>query len=239
MKYFITLSAIILLFSCKNSNVIEPAPLPHGLKLPARGMDITLLQRHSIDVAGYRTNLHVKIDDITAKQTVITLSNSNIILQQSIHEGDTFVFEFDGVGYIIECKKLINHLLDEDNGIFTITKDSANKKVYVLTEKEKIEKLLYIIAHTNLTFIRNGDEHKPAEAAAHLRSKWDYAKNDIHTVNDFIEKIGSKSSSSGKPYEVKLPNGTIILAEKWMKDEIKKPQTPFIIHHLSFIIHHL
>ncbi|MDZ4759429.1 MAG: DUF5329 family protein [Bacteroidota bacterium] len=221
MKNYIILLSFIMLLSCKNDTQIEAVPIPHGLKIPPRGIDITLVQRHSIDIVGYGSNLHVKIDEITAKQTIITLQDSQIILQQSIHEGDTFAFEFGGVGYIIECKKLINHLLDEDNGIFTITRDSLNKKVAVLSEKEKIEKLLYTIAHSNFIFIRNGDEHKSADAASHLRSKWDYAKNDIHTVNDFIEKIGSKSSSSGKSYQIKLPNGSIVGAEKWMRELVE------------------
>ncbi len=184
-------------------------------------MDISIIQRRSIDIAGFRMNMHLKIDDITAGQTILCIEDSNIILQQSVHEGDAHNFKFDGVPYTIKCKKLINHFLDEDNAIFTIIKDSSTKESTTLTEEEKIEKLLYIIAHTNLIFIRNGDEHKPAEAASHLRSKWDYAKNDIHTVDDFIKKIGSKSSSSGKPYEVKFPNGKTIPAEIWMREQIE------------------
>ncbi len=59
MKHYLILLSAILLLSCNNNPKIESAPLPHGLKLPPREMVITLLQRHSIDVTGYRFNLHI------------------------------------------------------------------------------------------------------------------------------------------------------------------------------------
>lgn len=187
-KYYIYVLLFILI-GCKEQTPVEVPPRLHGLKIPQRGIDISLVQRHSKQIEGYQSNLNIAIDDITAGQTVLSLSDSEIFLQQSIQEGDTLKFSFDGVAYIIGCKKLINHLLGEDNAIFSIVKDSLSKTSPMMSESEKIEKLLYLIAHADLIFIRNGSEHSGSEAAAHLRKKWNYAKGEIHTVNDFIRPL--------------------------------------------------
>ncbi|TGK30584.1 hypothetical protein EHQ05_06460 [Leptospira yasudae] len=73
-------------------------------------------------------------------------------------------------------------------------------------------------------FVRNGAEHDPKEAREHMERKLNSAGGRIHTIPDFIEHIGSKSSISGKPYLVKFADGKtkesgIWLKEKW--DEIQ------------------
>ena len=92
-----------------------------------------------------------------------------------------------------------------------------------------IEYLLARIGESGLTFIRNGREHTAAEAAAHIRRKYEHAKGDIQTPEDFIDKVASKSDLSGQPYRVKMPDGTTRLAADWLRGLLaeyraKKPE---------------
>ena len=83
-----------------------------------------------------------------------------------------------------------------------------------------IEHLLTRIAESGLTFIRNGHEHTAAEAAAHIRRKYEHYRDEIETPEEFIDKAATKSELSGKPYLVKLPDGTTRRAADWLRDEL-------------------
>ncbi|HFR6057161.1 TPA: YfeK family protein [Shigella dysenteriae] len=54
-------------------------------------------------------------------------------------------------------------------------------------------------------FVRNGDEHTCDEAVSHLRLKLGNTRNRIDTAEQFIDKVASSSSITGKPYIVKIP----------------------------------
>lgn len=93
----------------------------------------------------------------------------------------------------------------------------------ILSEKAKIELLIKSISDLKgATFIRNGSSHTAKEAAEHLKKKWEYAEGDIHSASQFIEKLASKSSMTGKAYVIKLADGTNILAKDFLLKELKK-----------------
>ena len=86
----------------------------------------------------------------------------------------------------------------------------------------KIDQLLKAVENSDCTFIRNGSDHTPKEAAGHMRRKYDHFKKQIKTPEQFIEKCASKSELSGKAYSVKLPDGKVVKCEDWMNDQLKK-----------------
>lgn len=91
------------------------------------------------------------------------------------------------------------------------------------TEAQKIEKLIVFVASLpEATFIRNGEEHKAKDAAAHLRMKREKAGNRIKTAKDFIEKVASKSSFSGKPYQIRWKNGKLQNIEEILIAELER-----------------
>lgn len=57
----------------------------------------------------------------------------------------------------------------------------------------------------NLVFVRNGDAHSCDEAVSHLRLKLGNTRNRLDTAEQFIDKVASSSSITGKPYIVKIP----------------------------------
>lgn len=57
----------------------------------------------------------------------------------------------------------------------------------------------------DLIFVRNGDAHTCEEAVSHLRLKLGNTRNRIDTAEQFIDKVASSSSITGKPYIVRIP----------------------------------
>ena len=76
--------------------------------------------------------------------------------------------------------------------------------------------LLQQVAQSNLIFIRNGIMHKPVAAEEHMRRKYEYFKDDIQSPEDFIRLCASKSLQTGRPYQVKLPDGRLLRTDQWM-----------------------
>jgi hypothetical protein len=75
-------------------------------------------------------------------------------------------------------------------------------------EKRKIEFLLsQIETLKGAKFWRNGSSYTAKQAADHLRMKSEKAGKSIKTAQDFIEKIASKSSMSGKAYVIEFADG--------------------------------
>ena len=75
--------------------------------------------------------------------------------------------------------------------------------------------LIDVVAHSELTFIRNGEEHTCAEAARHMARKYEYFKGKIKSAEDFIHYCASKSLVSGEPYLVSTRQGSVPV-EKWL-----------------------
>jgi hypothetical protein len=86
----------------------------------------------------------------------------------------------------------------------------------VLTETEKIERLLDVVRTSNIVFIRNGEEHTAPDAEQHLRGKWKLAVNEIATAHDFIAKLASRSSTTGEEYRVRLADGSELPSAEWL-----------------------
>ncbi len=81
---------------------------------------------------------------------------------------------------------------------------------------QTVEYLLDRVAHSDATFIRNGQSYNGADAAAHLRSKYDYFKHRINSPEDFIRLAASKSELSGRPYQVKTRDGRLLTSAEWL-----------------------
>ena len=90
-------------------------------------------------------------------------------------------------------------------------------------EKEKIEAL---IAHLeNLTgaiFIRNGTDYDARTAAKFLRGKWKSNDKEIKTAADFIAKAATASGTTGKPYVIRLKDGTETPCATYLTARLKK-----------------
>jgi hypothetical protein len=86
-----------------------------------------------------------------------------------------------------------------------------------LSEVEKIEQILTRLTKSDAIFIRNSNEYDGKTAASHLRTKWSAAGSRVKTAKDFIEALASKSSSSGKPYQIREKDGTLLSSQEWFE----------------------
>jgi hypothetical protein len=87
--------------------------------------------------------------------------------------------------------------------------------------EQTITYLLHHIETSNVTFIRNGTEHTPSEAGAHIKAKYEHFKGQIKTPEDFIRLSASKSLLTGKPYLVRTPAGKETLLADWLTEALK------------------
>jgi hypothetical protein len=91
------------------------------------------------------------------------------------------------------------------------------------TPAAEIDALIDRVAHAKgVVFIRNGTEYTAAEAAAHLQRKRDAAGGKIKTPEQFIDKLGARSSMSGKVYRVRLPDGREMDSAVWLNGLLRE-----------------
>ena len=83
----------------------------------------------------------------------------------------------------------------------------------------EIDHLLDFIAASPCAFIRNGVAYEGARAVGHIRGKYDYYRDEIHSAEDFIALAATKSAISGKPYVVEC-EATRIPAAEWLTQEL-------------------
>ncbi|UCG71392.1 MAG: DUF5329 domain-containing protein [Chromatiales bacterium] len=93
-----------------------------------------------------------------------------------------------------------------------------------LAEDAEIEFLLTSVEQSGCTFIRNGDAHPPADAADHLRMKYDRAGSRVKGAEQFIDRIASKSSLSGRPYTIQCGDGEPYPTKRWLTERLAEYQ---------------
>ena len=90
-------------------------------------------------------------------------------------------------------------------------------------EQARIDRLIHHVELQNgLVFIRNGREYSCEQAAKFLRGKMESMGTGVSTAREFIERIATRSSTSGKPYQIRLANGTLLPAGQYLIDKIKR-----------------
>ena len=76
--------------------------------------------------------------------------------------------------------------------------------------------LLDFVSTSGCDFIRNNSRHPPQEAADHLQLKYSRGKRYADTTELFIDRLASKSSWTGKPYEVDCKDESPQTAGPWL-----------------------
>jgi hypothetical protein len=81
---------------------------------------------------------------------------------------------------------------------------SSSAQALPLQEETRVNALLSELEkRSTLVFIRNGDTYSAAEAVEHLKLKLSHTRDRLQTAEQFIDKVASSSSISGKPYLVR------------------------------------
>ena len=80
----------------------------------------------------------------------------------------------------------------------------------------EIEHLITTVGESGCTFIRNGSRHDSEDAASHMRLKYRRGKRYATTAELFIERLASKSSFTGKPYQIECPGSDAVASGDWL-----------------------
>ncbi|HNQ23207.1 MAG TPA: DUF5329 family protein [Phycisphaerae bacterium] len=191
---------------------------PATLQASGNLVKVTVYQRSSMFIPGSNQYLTLRLDDITGGQVLATLETAEgqrLVDTESMRPGTAVDFEFVGQHYTLKTEQFVNKLLGTDYGIFSVSH-------LALTEREKIDRLLAGVEQSGLIFIRNGEEHPSTAAAAHWRRKFETEGPQVNTLDEFIEKIASRASSTDQPYQVRLRDGTVVETGPWLRAQAAK-----------------
>jgi hypothetical protein len=83
----------------------------------------------------------------------------------------------------------------------------------------EVNYLLGFVEQSGCQFYRNGSWYDSKKAQAHLRDKYEYlaARGLINSAEDFIEQAATKSSLSGKAYEIKCGDAPVVTTNQWLR----------------------
>ena len=100
-------------------------------------------------------------------------------------------------------------------------------------EQLRIDRLIHHVGdQKGMRFVRNGTEYSADEAARFLRGKLETMGAEVSTAREFIDRIATRSSTSGMLYQVRFTDGRVLPAAQFMGDELKRieahpaPSTP-------------
>lgn len=83
------------------------------------------------------------------------------------------------------------------------------------TADEEIRALIQAVAESGCEFNRNGSLHSAEAAAEHLELKYSRGRRYANSAEAFIDRLASKSSWSGKPYQM-ICDGKVQPAGDWL-----------------------
>jgi hypothetical protein len=90
--------------------------------------------------------------------------------------------------------------------------------------KREVGQLLDFVAQSDCQFNRNGSWYDAKKARNHLQEKYDYLdhRGKVPDAESFIALAATKSSMSGKAYEVRCGNGPVMPSATWLSTELKR-----------------
>jgi hypothetical protein len=91
-----------------------------------------------------------------------------------------------------------------------------------VAQRQEVDHLLVFIANSGCVINRNGTDYPAAKGVEHINNKYDYFRGDINSTEDFIALTATKSTMSGKYYEVKCPGSERTTTQAWLQSELKK-----------------
>jgi len=88
--------------------------------------------------------------------------------------------------------------------------------------KAEIDALMERLQASGCQFNRNGSWYSGAEAKGHILRKLEYleGKRTVQNAEQFIELAASRSSSSGKAYQVKCGNEPPFESQVWLNKQL-------------------
>lgn len=97
----------------------------------------------------------------------------------------------------------------------------------------EVGQLFRVLEQSNCEFSRNGSWYAAPKASEHLQRKYEYLqkKGLVTSTESFIELAATKSSMSGKPYQVRCGNTAPVSSQSWFTGKLRScvTNTPALI----------
>ena len=85
----------------------------------------------------------------------------------------------------------------------------------------EVEHLInYLADSDDCRMIRNGKSYSAKDGAEHMRRKYNYFRDEISSTEEFIEYAGTKSTMSGRLYEVVCIGQERDFSRDWLLKEL-------------------
>ncbi|MFP4164179.1 MAG: DUF5329 family protein [Chitinispirillaceae bacterium] len=93
-------------------------------------------------------------------------------------------------------------------------------------EVETIEMLIDTVKQLeDAEFVRNGKSYNANIAVRFLKGKWRWKRKEIKSADDFIQKVATSSSSSGKPYLIRFEDGKVQKSAAFFRSLLENSQS--------------
>lgn len=192
--------------------------VPDRLALPDGQATFVVQQRGKAPVPGSRNWLTVRIDDITMGRVLLDVTDGNgaiVVAQRLVNERDFVELPLAGERCVLVVDKLVNLLIGDDHAEFTVRPAAG-------FQPDRIGLLLRAVAASPDTFLREGAEHTGPVAAQFLLARLGGPVGRAVTVDEFVDRIASRSSRTGEPYHVRATDGTVTTMQQWLRTELQR-----------------
>ena len=212
------IASLALIAACLALAACSKKPEPKVSPIAGLPVGVKLKQRSTSVVPGTGDKLSITIDDITHDQVLVSMAEKGgtpVLAVTSLSEGKTAGFTFAGSPFALRLASLENELVGDDFANFIVEAPSG------AGEAEKIEKLIaHVEGLKDVVFVRNGTDHVPSDAAKLLRHKYE-SMGAGATVEQFIDEAGTKSSTTGQPYQIRFPDGKVVPSADFLREQMK------------------
>ncbi len=90
-------------------------------------------------------------------------------------------------------------------------------------EHARIDRLIDAVGQRrDIRFVRNGKEYTSVQAADFLRGKLQWNIEKVRTTQDFIAQVGTRSTTSGDAYQVRLADGRTLPSAEFLAPELQR-----------------
>lgn len=105
--------------------------------------------------------------------------------------------------------------------ILAVCSGVASASEMPAAEQKKIDALIAGVERmSDAVFIRNGKQYSTDLAAEFLRRKWKSYRSEIRSATEFIDKVASFSSTTGKRYSIRWRDGTERSSEEFFRAQL-------------------
>jgi len=219
---FVLLILCSLLIGCSHKKSAPPEGSQKApLFVPPVAFEVG--QRQTLPVPESENGLLITLGDITGGQVLVSVSGvggETYLPRRFMRSGSSAEITLSDQQVMLNLLSLKNALVGDDVATFQMDGRADRPGI---SEEAKIEALIAALEGLDdVVFLRNGKEHTVEEAVEHMRGKWKWKRKEIKTVEDFIRIAGTESSTSGKVYLIRFPDGQEMESAVWFRAKLEE-----------------